>query len=310
VGIAEAVAPLGTALTEDQIRLLWTIAPEPVLAFDGDAAGARAAFRAAVRALPLLGPGRSLRFLTLPPGQDPDDLARAGGAAAIEALVAAARPLDQLLFEAEAGAELTDTPERRAALRARFDAHAATIADPGLARDYRATWRQRFDAAFAPPASRPGSRGRGQVGPPPLHPETRNAADPARFTCARLLQSFVLRPAAVPRFEEQLAQLEIADRRLAQVREALLAGRPFEPGLLAGVSPLVPAEAPDHLFDRQIGLDLAARLAASHVAGGPASEGDDVEARTHYARVLRESRAELIDRLRAEAIGAELRRRD
>ncbi|MGL6043981.1 MAG: DNA primase, partial [Sandaracinobacteroides sp.] len=112
--IAEAVAPLGTALTEDQMQLAWKLVPEPVLAFDGDGAGVRAASRAATRALPLIGAGRSLAFVALPKGQDPDDLARQGGRAAIEALLETAQPLERFLFEAEQATGPLDTPERRA----------------------------------------------------------------------------------------------------------------------------------------------------------------------------------------------------
>src|SRR5690606_14081239 len=87
-GIDEAVAPMGTALTERQIELLWRLADKPILCFDGDAAGRRAAMRAAVRALPMLRPGHSLQFVTLPPGMDPDDLLRRQGRDALEALLA------------------------------------------------------------------------------------------------------------------------------------------------------------------------------------------------------------------------------
>ncbi|MFN3371549.1 MAG: DNA primase, partial [Sphingomonadaceae bacterium] len=135
-GITEAVAPLGTALTEEQMEVAWRLVPEPILAFDGDAAGRRAALRAATRALPLLKAGRSLAFVTLPAGQDPDDLARTGGREAIDALVAQAQPLARFLFEAELTSSPTDTPERRAALRARLRALASEIADPELRRDY------------------------------------------------------------------------------------------------------------------------------------------------------------------------------
>ena len=119
-GIAEVVAPLGTALTEHQLERLWRLVPVPTLCFDGDAAGQKAALRAAHRAAPLLGPGRSLRFVTLPQGQDPDDLVRARGAAALEALLAEAEPLVDRLWTAEVAAEPLDTPEQRAGLKRRL----------------------------------------------------------------------------------------------------------------------------------------------------------------------------------------------
>ena len=90
-GFQETLAPLGTALTEAQLGLLWKLSPAPLMCFDGDNAGQKAGVRAALRALPHVGPGRSLGFVTMPAGQDPDDLIRAGGAAAFEALLASAR---------------------------------------------------------------------------------------------------------------------------------------------------------------------------------------------------------------------------
>src|SRR5437016_12128096 len=100
-GCGSAVAPLGTALTEMQLHELWRLSPEPVLCFDGDTAGQRAALRALHRALPLLQPGRSLCFATLPPGEDPDSLIRAGGAPAFAEILGAARPLSDMLWQAE-----------------------------------------------------------------------------------------------------------------------------------------------------------------------------------------------------------------
>ena len=109
-GIGHVVAPLGTALTPDQIALMWRMADEPVLCFDGDKAGQRAANRAVDTALPALAPGRSLRFAFLPDGQDPDDLVRAGGRAAMEEVLAAARPLVDVLWMRESAAQPLDTP--------------------------------------------------------------------------------------------------------------------------------------------------------------------------------------------------------
>ncbi|MSO85416.1 MAG: DNA primase [Rhodospirillales bacterium] len=114
-GIRNAVAPLGTALTEDQIRLLWRVAPEPVLCFDGDAAGSRAALRAVMRALPLLKPGYSLRFAFMPAGEDPDSMVRRQGADAVRKMLGQPLALSETLwlFETEAG--LPATPGARGA---------------------------------------------------------------------------------------------------------------------------------------------------------------------------------------------------
>src|SRR6266704_2720838 len=119
-GSAGAVAPLGTALTENQLALLWKMADEPILCFDGDKAGQKAAYRAADLALPFLAPGKSLRFALLPEGQDPDDLVRSGGRGAIEEVIAAARPLADMIWSREVEGGNFATPERRAALEARI----------------------------------------------------------------------------------------------------------------------------------------------------------------------------------------------
>src|ERR1041385_7258685 len=118
-GYPATVAPLGTALTEDQLGLLWKMADEPILCFDGDGAGLRAAYRAVDMALPRLKPGKSLRFAMLPDGQDPDDLYRSGGREAIAEVLAGAHPLAEMLWSRETEAASFDTPERRAAFEAR-----------------------------------------------------------------------------------------------------------------------------------------------------------------------------------------------
>ena len=137
VGIAHAVAPLGTALTEEQLALLWRMAEEPILCFDGDGAGRRAADRAAALALQHLAPGRSLRFALLPAGQDPDDLARSGGRSAVDAVLAGARPLVDILWARDWESAQTDTPERRAAAATRLRDSVATIRNETLRRFYR-----------------------------------------------------------------------------------------------------------------------------------------------------------------------------
>ena len=129
-GIGEAVAPLGTALTEDQMGELWRLAREPVLCFDGDAAGGRAAATAAGRVLPLLKPGYTLRFALMPAGEDPDSLIRKEGAAAVERVLDAALPLSEALWRMEAGEARARTPEERAALQKRLEDQARRIDDP------------------------------------------------------------------------------------------------------------------------------------------------------------------------------------
>jgi DNA primase len=148
VGIAEAVAPMGTAITEAQLERAWRVIERPVLLFDGDGPGRRAAHRAGLRALPLIGPGRSLSIALLPEGKDPDELVRADGAAAIEAVLADGQTLDRFLWDVEFAAADHATPEGRSALKARLDAMAGEIADDETRAQYRAVWRERYDATF------------------------------------------------------------------------------------------------------------------------------------------------------------------
>ncbi len=159
-GFPAAVAPLGTAITEEQIEELWRLTPEPTLCFDGDAAGQRAAFRAASRALPLLKPGKSLLFALLPPGEDPDSLLRGQGPAALRGLLETAQPLADMIWRQATEGRPADTPERRAAIRAELRDQVRTIRDPELREDYRQEMERRFELVFGY-----GPKGAGGYGP-------------------------------------------------------------------------------------------------------------------------------------------------
>src|SRR4029077_5492416 len=149
-GYPATVAPLGTALTEDQLTLLWKMADEPVLCFDGDNAGLRAAYRAVDLAMPRLKPGKSLKFALLPQGQDPDDLVRSGGRDAITDVIGAAQPLRGMLWARETEGRAFDTPERRPALEARINEVTTGIADEAVRRYYRQDFSARLSQFFAP----------------------------------------------------------------------------------------------------------------------------------------------------------------
>ncbi|MCS6986774.1 MAG: DNA primase [Sphingomonadaceae bacterium] len=276
-GVSEAVAPLGTALTDEQLELAWQLAAEPLLAFDGDTAGRRAARAAAQRALPLLRPGRSLAFALLPPGEDPDDVAARGGRAALDELARNALPLERLLFDAEVAESPLDTPERRAGLRARLDALAAQVADPGIAADYRRTWRERaWRLLGPPPAGRAPRPPAAAVGP---LPETRAAARRPVSTLPGLLRALADRPQLAAEFHEHLAALEIDDPRLAAVRDALLAGRPDALAALGTETPLVPPDASAEEFRDRVRAALASYALRAHVArrGESASDGRSLD---------------------------------
>jgi len=235
-GIADVVAPLGTALTENQLAMLWRMVPVPILCFDGDAAGQRAAMRAAMRALPLLRPGFSLAFATLPTGQDPDDIVRARGAAGFAALLEEAQPLVEQLWAHEVGAGPLVTPEERAALKTRLLGHADAIEDADVRHHYREAFRERLDALFARArperTSRvpwaPPQRGARRFAPDPrLQPpgaETRSIGEAGIDApyMAALLGGLLRHPAALRRNEEALARLAIGNPADAELLDVML----------------------------------------------------------------------------------------
>jgi DNA primase len=180
-GFAASVAPLGTALTENQLALLWKMADEPILCFDGDKAGQKAAWRAADLALPHLKPGKSLRFALLPEGQDPDDLARSGGRAAIEEVIAAARGLADMIWSREIAGGTFATPERRAALEARIGELSNGIRDEVVRRYYRQDLAERLQRTFAPQGGR-GGYNKGNFGKRPGNESGGRFASRAPFT--------------------------------------------------------------------------------------------------------------------------------
>jgi DNA primase len=228
-GLGEVVAPLGTALTEAQLERLWRMADTPLLCFDGDTAGQKAALRAAHRALPLLQPGRSLSFATLPPGQDPDDVVRTGGGQAFEQVARAAEPLVQRLWASEVAREPLDTPEQRAGLRQRLTELAETVAHPGVRTEYLADFRRRFDAQFAP-ARRPfvprGPRPKGgwKEPPAPVTPDAKavRAAGIDRVLAKAVLAGLIRHPAEIARHMEVLGSLKLADGALGRLFEAVV----------------------------------------------------------------------------------------
>jgi DNA primase len=222
-GFTAAVAPLGTALTEEQLEELWRLSPMPTLCFDGDAAGARAAARAASLALPLLAPQRSLKLATRPAGEDPDTLLRRHGPPAFQAVLDAARPLSSALFGLLAEGTGA-TPEQRAALRARLIEASAAIPDKGLAGEYR---RVLLDAFYASRPQRPPAHGskfplRPATPRPPAFTRPRPGPDAAAADRARILLAIVLRhPALLRDVDEAFVTLDLPPP-LARLRNAIL----------------------------------------------------------------------------------------
>jgi DNA primase len=158
-GIENAVAPLGTALTENQLALLWKMTAVPVLCFDGDGAGMRAASRAVDLALPHLKPGQSLRIALLPDGKDPDDLVKIEGRAPFDKVIAEARALADMVWLRETSGATFDTPEKRAELEARLKQVTQVIGDESVRRHYQQDMRDRLYAFFQPPSRQAASGG-------------------------------------------------------------------------------------------------------------------------------------------------------
>jgi DNA primase len=248
-GFATAVAPLGTALTEAHLGELWRLAPEPVLCFDGDAAGQRAALRALHRALPLLRPGHSLRFVTLPSGEDPDSLIRNAGAPAFAELLRVARPLAEVLWQSELAAKPVTTPERRADLEHRLMAHAGLIADRIVQAEYRRFLRDRLFAFGRPQAAgnaRNGARnawGNGQAnarrlprgpafspGAPQLDAPPPPPA-PGRRQREIIVGMLLEHPFLVAEAHEDIAALDFPEPELDRLRRAILEAEVLFPGL-------------------------------------------------------------------------------
>jgi DNA primase len=226
-GIAEAVAPLGTALTEAQLALLWKLSPSPLMCFDGDAAGQKAAARAALRALPNIAPGRSLGFVTLPPGQDPDDIIKSSGRAAFDALLEAPETLVERLWRHELDAEPLKTPEQKAGLRRRLMDHVAAIGDPDVRDQYRTEFLRRFEAltGFQRKPWVPG-RGGGRFVPPP-RPTSSAARSVGRTGLSpevgrAVLQGLVRFPSLIGPHADAISELPLGEGSLARLRSLLL----------------------------------------------------------------------------------------
>lgn len=230
-GFDNAVAPLGTALTEDQLRDLWKVVREPVLCFDGDTAGQRAAFRAAERALPVIQAGQALRFANLPTGEDPDSLVATHGRAAFEKVLEEARPLSEVIWLEVTSGRMPNTPEDRADVQKKLDQRARDIAD--------ATFRRHFSDFFSKklwgpegPRTAGNFRKQGKGSWPPRKIEGAVAAD-ARSETSRLPSADTLRerillatlinhPQMFDEIEERLGMVEFSAPELDKLRQQVI----------------------------------------------------------------------------------------
>jgi DNA primase len=240
-GIEECVAPLGTALTENQLELLWRMVDVPVLCFDGDAAGQRAAMRAIGRALPLLKPGKSLRIVQLPAGMDPDDLVRRDGAKAMLTLLENARSLVETIWLSERDAAPLVTPEDKAGLKARLLDHVDTIGDPDIRSLYRRDLLDRYSAFAFPRREKSwGGAGGNRAVPRPSDDTARRLRHAveggARDALSAAVVAGLIRwPAQISRHAEALAAAAGHDPRFAALLDAQESGQTLESAELATI---------------------------------------------------------------------------
>ncbi len=337
-GFAHAVAPLGTALTEDQLALLWRVAPEPILAFDGDDAGLRAGTRAAHLALPHLKPGHSLRFAFLPPGEDPDTLIRREGAGAMQKLLEAAPPLAEVLWRSETEGKDFSTPERRAGLERALADLVGRIADTTISDYYRRDFNDRVFEAFKRRQKRPERnyepRGPGAYSPPrrsgmawKSREQPHNQYENVSPAVKNSLLARSGRTGALLVKEEEIAALLLEAPELAATHTEILAALAFsEPqldrlrrellNLAASGSRLEKRGLETHL-QRSGMAELVRRLRARYGSGQIAAadrteertaDGEDVEARWLGAVAQLREMAELaperqraVERFKSEA---------
>src|SRR5215469_1451936 len=275
-GFATAVALLGTALTEIQLQELWRLDQEPIVCFDGDAAGQRATVRALNRALPFLRAGQSLRFASLPSGEDPDSLIRACGSSAFAEILEAARPLSDMLWEIELGAKPRDTPERLADVWQRLMSRVELIPDRKVQAEYRNLFYKRFD-----PRRPRGNSGRRTVrdacaaheGPPPP------PRSPQRLQHELLLRILLHFPCLIDQVAEELASLDFPEAELDRLRQEILRLEGLPTGLDA-------RELQQHLVQTGLATAVDALLSPSVDADSLVRCPDPSSARRVWTEVI------------------------
>lgn len=288
-GFGAAVAPLGTALTDLQLAALWRLSPAPVLCFDGDAAGARAAARAASLALPLLTPEQTLVIARMPSGEDPDSLVRRHGPAAFEAVLDAAQPLGHALFDLLREG-VGGSPEQRAGLRARLEEAAAQIRHPGLSREYRAALLDRF---FSDTRQRRFAKGSRPLSRPASHAPVRAARDAAASDlqrCQILVVLLLNHPAILHAEEEMFGKLDLPPS-LDDLRTAML-GWAHRAESLDSAGSLESASLMNHLAQAGMAAQAAACVSLTDVSLPACAQVDAMPAEAlagfwHFVGLLR-----------------------
>lgn len=298
-GFGHTVAPLGTALTERQLDILWRLTPEPILCFDGDKAGLRAAYRAVDLALPALKPGRSVRFALLPDGQDPDDLIRNSGREAMISVIAAARPLVEMIWLRETENGGFETPERRAAFEAKLRDIARSVGDETVRRHYEQALSERVREFFGGNAgnSQGGRREprrfvkRGQPDSPDtpryvptFRTQTIQVSQALQQTKSRalagpretmLIMTMVNHPALIAEHFGTFAEIELTNRDLDSLRSQILEIAAHEPHIdVDALRRRLVSSGLGELVDR---LDLQIKLSGNWQASTHASQQDALD---------------------------------
>jgi DNA primase len=300
-GFPAAVAPLGTAVTEAQIQELWRLAAEPILCLDGDAAGRKAASRAAERALALLRPGRSLRFALLPGGEDPDSLLRGRGAGALRDTLTAALPLAEMLWLAETEGRSFETPERRAGLRQELRTRVREIQDSDVRQAYEAEMERRLAAAFGQGGERrrpyrqdqsraPGGRPRQRIFEPG-GPGVRQSPEQLwRRSDEVLLATLLNHPELLVDHTEEVSALRLESRDLDQLRRAMIDLAAREPGLDSVAMRC-------HLSDQGVAAVLSGLLSNRVYTLGPSARPDTplADAREDFRDILARQQARVVE---------------
>ncbi|MGB8813874.1 MAG: DNA primase [Paracoccaceae bacterium] len=271
-GFRACVAPLGTAVTEDQLRLMWRISHEPIIALDGDTAGIRAALRVIDLALPLLEAGQGLRFAVLPQGMDPDDLLKSQGAPAMQRVIDTAQPMVDLLWRRETEGKSFDSPERKAALDKTLRAALKRIADPSIRSHYGEDIKRLRWELFGQQGRKPTFRKGQKPEPQSAMPSTRasmlaNAPDDGATVTLRLsviLATFATHPNLIARFESALELLDLPDENHSLLRRILL----------QNAHPADPSQT-RHQIANAAGAALDSLLTQTHVQIAPSLRNPD-----------------------------------
>lgn len=305
-GFGATVAPLGTAVTEDQLRLLWRIAPEPIIALDGDTAGIRAAMRVVDLALPLLEAGKSLRFAIMPDGMDPDDLIKAKGADAVREVLDQAMPMVHLLWRRETEGKVFDSPERRAALDKTLREKIRLIKDPSIRTHYGEAIKDlRYDLFGRKPRAETQRSGGGPRRPwnAPQSPLTttkssmlaNQAANEDVLREAVILATAIANPSVLGQFEGEIERMVCSIPEHAQLRSAILK-HAHQDDIRYAIAAELGEQPLENLFaQRHVAITPAVRRAGDDDLArmSLAEELAKLNARRGHARELREAMEDL-----------------